>query len=405
MRTHQQLSTLLVFLCLAVAGCNTTTVKTTDHEKITQEAAPIPEEQLLDVGIGIFDPGVDVTALPEEEEDDFEVAVYPKIRQAEARYMPYRLMETIQNSGNWGIVRIIPDRQSEMDVWVDGKILASNGSTLELEITVEESSGKIWYKKRYVDEAGKYSYDTSLSKRTEAFQNLYNQVTNDMLEYYMQLSPQEIKNIRTITHLKFAKQFSPEAFGEHLATDDQGYLYITRLPADDDPVLLRVRQIRERDYMFVDTLQEYYGSFVRQMDEPYLEWRKAYYEENKALQKVKSQANSRMIGGALAVLGGILAQGSDSRVARTAGQVGIGAGAGVFMSGLNKREEAKVHAEALEEISSSLDAEMEPHTMTLEDRTVTLSGSVNEQYSQWREILKDIYQTETGQTSSPAQQQ
>src|SRR5690606_12590373 len=94
--------------------------------------------------------------------------------------------------------------------------------------------------------------------------------------------------------------------------------------------------------------------------------------------------------------GGILAQGSSSSTARTAGVVGIGAGAGVFMSGLNKREEAKVHAEALNEISASMDSEMEPHTIQLEERTVTLSGSVNDQYDQWRQVLQDMYAAETG---------
>ncbi len=194
-----------------------------------------------------------------------------------------------------------------------------------------------------------------------------------------------------------------DVFAEHLGVDKKGRYYITRLPADDDPILLRVRQIRERDYMFVDTLQEYYASFVRQMEQPYLEWRRAYYEENKALQEVKKQSRNRIIGGALAVLAGILAQGVDSRTARTAGAVGIGAGVGAVMSGLNKKEEAKVHAEALEEISASMDAEMEPHNMQLENRTVTLSGSVNEQYGQWRQILKDIYSAETGETASVQQ--
>ena len=153
----------------------------------------------------------------------------------------------------------------------------------------------------------------------------------------------------------------------------------------------------------VDDNTERVVSFVRQMEQPYLEWRRAFYEENKALQEVKAQSRNRIIGGALAVLAGILAQGVDSRTARTAGAVGIGAGAAAVMSGLNKREEAKVHAEALEEISASLDAEMQPHTMKLEDRTITLSGSVNEQYGQWRQILKEIYNTETGQTASVQQ--
>jgi hypothetical protein len=306
-------------------------------------------------------------------------------------------METMQNSGSWGIVRVIPQRQSEMDLWVNAEILRSDGENLHLLVRVQDSSGKTWYTKKYTDKASKYSYDTSLPNRTEPFQALYNQISNDMLLHYQQLDANEIASIRLITELKFAKAFSSEAFSQHLGIDKKGRYFITRLPADDDPILQRVKQIRERDYMFVDTLQEYYASFARQMQEPYLEWRRAYYEENKALQEVKAQSRNRIIGGAIAVLAGILAQGVDSRTARTAGAVGIGAGATAVMSGLNKREEAKVHAEALEEISASMDSEMQPHTMKLEDRTVTLSGSVNEQYGQWRELLKDIYEAETGQ--------
>lgn len=386
---------LLIFTLVVLTGCNSTTVRTTEREKIAQQPVEIPEELLLDVGIGIFDPGVD--GLGTEE------GVYPRIREAEARFIPVMLMDTMQNSGNWGTVRVIPGRQSEMDLWIDGEILVSDGEDLHLLVRVQDSSGKIWYTKKYTDVASKYSYDTSLPNRSEPFQAIYNQISNDLLLRYRQLDPQKITNIRLITELKFAKAFSSESFSEHLGLDSKGRYIVTRLPAQGDPILQRVRQIRERDYMFVDTLQEYYASFVRQMEVPYLEWRRAYYEENQALQEVRSQARNRIVGGALAVLVGILAQGVDSRTARTAGAVGIGAGATAVMSGLNKREEAKVHAEALEEISASMDAEMEPHTMNLENRTVTLSGSVNEQYGQWKQLLKEIYEAETGDVQSAPQ--
>ena len=352
----------------------------------------IPENQLLDVGIGIFNPGVDALSKTEPGES-------LNIREAEARFMPHVLRDTLQNTGNWGMVRIIPNRQSEMDVWVDAEILRSDGSTLELQVTVEDSSGKRWYSKRYSGDASSYSYNRSVAKRTELFQGVYNKITNDMLAFYGQLDAVEIATIRLITELKFAKQFSEQAFGEHLATNRQGNLYITRLPADDDPILQRVRQIRQRDYTFVDTMQDYYDGFYRVMDVPYLEWRKAFYEEGEALREVQAQSNQRLVGGALAVLAGILAQGSGSDITRAAGAVGIGAGAGVFMSGLNKREEAKIHAEALIEISNSLDAEIEPHSIELEERSVTLTGSVNDQYGQWKQILKEIYETETGATN------
>ena len=84
------------------------------------------------------------------------------------------------------------------------------------------------------------------------------------------------------------------------------------------------------------------------------------------------------------------------QVVIAAGQVGIIAGGAAVVSGVNKREEAKIHVEALQEISASLDAEIEPHTVNLEESTVTLTGTVNEQYAQWQKVLREIYLAETG---------
>ncbi|GJM04870.1 MAG: hypothetical protein DHS20C09_08610 [marine bacterium B5-7] len=379
---------LIVSTFLLLAACNTTTVRSTQSEPVLISGTAIPEALLLDVGVNIFDP--DITDNKTEE-----INGYTKILEAEANYIPFKLMETIQSSGNWGVVRVIPNKQSEMDVWVDGKIVKSDGATLELDITVSDASNNQWYSKRYKQEVSKYAYDRN-TNNSEPFQNLYDEIANDMLRYYKKLGAERITSIRTISQLQFAKRFSPEAFSDYIDTNNKGHLTVKRLPAKNDPLLQRIQTIRERDHLFVDTLQDYYANFNRQMEEPYLEWRRAYYEEGEALREVNSQATTRLVGGVLAVLAGILAQGSSSSISRTAGQVGIIAGGAAVVSGMNKREEAKIHVEALQEISASLDAEIEPHTVNLEERTVTLTGSVNDQYAQWQEVLREIYRTETG---------
>jgi len=76
--------------------------------------------------------------------------------------------------------------------------------------------------------------------------------------------------------------------------------------------------------------------------------------------------------------------------------VGIIGGASVLKSGLEKRAEASIHSLALEELSQSLEAEITPRVIELEDRTVRLSGNVEDQYAQWRELMADIYATEIG---------
>ena len=66
-----------------------------------------------------------------------------------------------------------------------------------------------------------------------------------------------------------------------------------------------------------------------------------------------------------------------------------------------KRQAAQIHVGALEELGSSLETEIAPQVIELEDRTITLSGSVEQQYTQWRDILSDIYEAEVGSLPEP----
>jgi hypothetical protein len=379
----------LGLLLAALPACNTTSVRSTQTTPIVHELEPVPEAELMDVGIGIFHPGVDDLSAEKE-------GVFPQVRRAEARYMPYKLMETLQMTGNWGIVRVIPDRQSEMDLWVDAEILQSDGESLRLNVTVSDATGRVWYSRKYEETASKYAYDVRNATRQDPFQGLYNRIANDLMAYRKLLGAADVRAIRATTELKFARRFATEAYADYLQVDGKGRYTITRLPAENDPLLQRIRRIRERDYAFVDTLQEYYGSFVRKMEDPYRSWRSESYFETMALRETRRSANAKLIGGIAAVAAGILGAASDSQLGQAAGYVGILGGAYAVKEGLGEREEAKMHVEALKELGASLDAEVQPATVTLEDRTVTLSGTVDEQYGQWRAILKEIYQTETG---------
>ena len=395
-------SCYLFLLCLALlaAGCSSTTVRTTQHEAAVKATTAIPENQLLDIGINIFDPGVDENS-PEQD------GVYPPIRRAEARYIPYHLMETLQRTGNWGVVRVIPDKRSQMNLWIDGEILKSNGAELELKIKVTDATNRVWLQKTYTEQASKYAYDSSLKSNGEdPFQGLYNRIANDLLQFRQQsLQADDIKTLRTVTELKFARDFAPEAFDEYITQDGSGRYRIKRLPAENDPLLARIHKIRERDYMFVDTLQDYYGSFARQMQPPYQDWRKQSYDEIIKLDELNKQAAGRTLGGIVAVLAGaaaiITGCGANDPYARSAcqlaGTAGVLGGGYMVKSGIDKHAEAKLHAQSLEELSRSLNSEIQPHTIELQDRTVTLTGTVDQQYNQWRQILQEMYRSETGQ--------
>ena len=383
----------LILLASFVSACTTHTVKTTSYTPIIQASQNIPEALLLDVGIALFDPGIDEIKRSEEE------TVNHEIRIAESRYAPYLLAETLQRSGNWGIVRLMPNSASPMDVLLQGTILQSNGEVMSIRIEVADASGKEWYTKVYKEEISRFSYDPSERQKNDPFQVIYNNIANDLLAYRQRrISDADITNIRTISEMLFAKRFSPEAFSDYLTQDRRGNYQLVSLPAQTDPVLERIRDIRERDFMFIDTVQDYYATYVRQMRLPYDSWREQSYQETVELRELRNSARRRFIAGTAAVIGGLAAATTGGNYAtQTGGAIVVGAGAYLIKSGFDKRAEAKIHMEALEELGQSLENEVAPRVINLEDRTITLTGSVEEQYSQWREILADLYAADIGE--------
>lgn len=381
-------------LCLLLGACVSKSVKSTSVPNIQTPSAPIAEGLLLDVGIAVFDPGLD-----DYDEDE---QVYPEVRKAESRYMPGLLSEAMQDSGAWGAVRVVPNNTQITDLMVQGKILHSDGEELQLQITASDSRGNEWLDKKYTGNASRYAYRVTTRNAYDPFQAVYNTIANDLLQLQEEIREEDRENIRLVTELLFARSFSPDAFDGYLEKNRKGNYLIMRLPAEDDPMLVRVREIRDRDQMFIDTLQEYYVNFDEQMTGPYQEWRKLTYEETMALQELRAESTRRLIAGGVAILAGIAgASTGDSAMTRTAGNVAILSGGYLLKSGLDKRSEAQIHVEALEELGMSLEAEITPQVIELDDRTVMLSGNVEDQYSQWREVLADIYRTEIGALELP----
>jgi hypothetical protein len=384
---------LLLILCFSLVACVNQSIKSTSIPSIVGASEDVPEELLLDVSIAVFDPGI--------EEYDEDQRVYPEVRKAEARFMPKLLSEAMQQSGAWGAVRVVPDATQITDLVVTGKIIYSDGEQLQLHITAVDSRGYQWLDQDYVGEASRYAYEITTRYKQDPFQAVYNTIANDLLQQLEELRPEDREALRIVTELRFARGFSPHAFDGYLGKNPKDKYVVLRLPAEDDPMLERVRDIRERDHMFVDTLQEYYDQFDLEMEAPYQEWRKLSYEETEALRELKAESRRRLIAGGVAILAGIAGASSSDSSGRAAGNVAIIGGGYLLKSGLEKRNEAEIHVEALEELGMSLEAEITPQVIELEDRTVTLSGNVEDQYTQWRLVLEEIYRAEVGALELP----
>ena len=381
---------LLGFVGAALIACSTTTVKSTEYVQVVQDTAP-NEDLLMDIGVTVFDPGIDELDRDEEER------VSPEIRNAEARYAPYLLAETLQRSGNWGVVRVLPNETSTTDIYIHGQILQSDGEGMRINVSVRDSTGAIWYTKEYEEHISEFAYEASQRQANDPFQVVYNNIANDLLAWRKaNLTEQRIASIRTISELQFARNFAPELFEQYLSVNNRGITQIERLPADNDPALERIREIRLRDNLFVDTVQDYYANYARQMRVPYDSWREQSYQATMELDQLEASARRRFIAGTVAIVGGIAAATSSNAAVQTGALVGVGAGAYMIKSGFDKNAEAEIHIAALQELGESLEQEVAPRMIDLDDRTIMLNGTVEEQYQQWREILVDMYKAETG---------
>lgn len=382
----------LLAATLCLAGCVSQNVRSVDMTPPEQLDVAQSEEELLDIGIAVFDPNV-----PEGYDEQVEQLVQPEIRRAEANYIPYFAKNLLQSTGNWGAVRVIPRPTHAVDVVVTGRIIHSDGESMGIEASVADATGAHWFTKEYEALASKYAYDPSIPRTIDPFQSVYKELADDMLAYRKTLTREQIMAIRRTAEMKFAQDFSPDAFADHVSTTDDGEFALRRLPADDDPMLARVRKVREREYLFIDTLDEYYENFHRDMFTPYQSWRRATYEEAITLKQLKAQARNRTIGGTAAIIAGVAAisESSDPYV-DTSGLVSIIGGAITLKSAFAKRAEASIHAEVLQEVGVAAEAEIMPHTLDLENQTVRLQGTVDEQYAELRGILREIYFADLG---------
>jgi hypothetical protein len=75
------------------------------------------------------------------------------------------------------------------------------------------------------------------------------------------------------------------------------------------------------------------------------------------------------------------------------------------LSGLKKYADARNAAQAVKELAESFQAEVAPQVVDVEGRTLRLTGTAEEQYREWRKLLRELYMEETGgvaPTAAPA---
>ncbi len=384
---------LLVMLLSGCAASIKGTPVTGDIAPVTAQKE-LPEDELLNVAIQIFDPG----ELPEDEEE--RAGLSEEIRQAEANFLPVQLKYTLQRSGYWGSVWVVPDQEETADLMISGKIEYSDGESLALAIKAVDSRNVVWLDKTYKETSLRTERNTARPEKQDTFQDLFNAISNDLIKYRQSLSHDDMITIRRLEELRYAASMSEESFSRYYRQDKEGHYTLVGLPAENDPMLARVKAIRARDEMLMDTLSGYYDNYYAELWSPYQNWRKFRSDELQTMRKIKDEAFKRQVLGFAAIagaiaLGGIGGADAARILAPVRGIMAAGGTAAVY-SGYQKRQEAAMNIEVIKELGESFASDARPLVVEINGETVHLTGTAREQYAEWRTLLKKIYKEETG---------
>ena len=170
------------------------------------------------------------------------------------------------------------------------------------------------------------------------------------------------------------------------------------MPSVDDPQFNRIQNARDREHAFIETLNEHYVGFYNNSTESYDGWREYSREESIAIKELESSSRWRTgIGVATIVASIVYDSNSDgdfnSRVIR---DTMMYTGVEMIKSAGVRREEKRLHTQTLEELSLSFDDEVMPMVIQIEGTQHRLTGTADAQYQEWKDLLLELYKSETG---------
>lgn len=372
----------ITFIILITLGaCSQTRLPTIDIEPIRPSVGdvelnhvsqPPPSNLQIDVAINVFDVRVD-----ESEALEFGEWIFTEIRHNESYYLPYVLRNTLLEANQWGAVRVLPSNDPSVDLQIKGSVLASDGKQIVLHVIATDSAGRVWLNQEYADIAiesdfpadTRYSQGSPFDSTTfvEPFQDIYNQISNSLVEFRQNLTEQQIINLKRISQMVYATDLAPESFQRNLIKDGESQLLsLVSLPAKEDPMIERVNDMRVRHHLFIDTVDEYYASLFEKMQPAYVLWRKYSFE------RINEELESRSIP-------------YDYQDYGRSGRYLT------LTQRYDRYRWSKIFEMEYQDISAGFNNEVAPAILTLNEEVHGLSGTMEEQYIQWRRILRQLF--------------
>jgi hypothetical protein len=319
----------------------------------------------LNVSISEFDPGV-----PDDQSIHRDLQIFPRIRDVEAKFLPFVLRETLVETGEWGAVRVVTAPDDAAEVAIGGSIVHSDGERLELRVRAADATGRLWFDRRFAARLVDENPRTGTADNASPYQPLYDEIARALREARQQLDDRALGRITEVSLLRYAVELAPSAFRQYLVEDEQGMFALRRLPARSDPMLDRIQRIRLTEYVITDTVDAKFRELHEEIASAYALWREY---RRKSVEY-------------------------DRQNARRAEDTRAEAPRGSFEAIRNLYDNYKwdrVTAQERDRLAIAFNNEVGPVVDAMEARIAELESWVDEKYAEWRRLLEELFEVET----------
>jgi hypothetical protein len=317
----------------------------------------------LNVSISVFDPGV-----PDDRALHRDLQIFPRIREVEAKFLPFVLRETLVGSGDWGAVRVVTEPDSAAELEISGSIIHSDGERLELRVRAVDATGREWFDRSF---ASPLAQDANASGTDTEFRRpaLYDEIADTLLATRDRLDNRALARVVETSLLRYATELAPSAFGQYVSEGDNGMFSIERLPARNDPMLDRIERIRLTEYVITDTVDAKFRELHDEISSTYALWRE--YRQ-KSLEY-------------------------DRQNARYAEETRSDAPRGSYEAIKNLYDNYKwdrVTAQEQDRLAIAFNNEVGPVVEAMEARIGELEAWVDAKYAEWHKLLEELFEVE-----------
>ena len=325
----------------------------------------------LNVGVAVFDPGI-----PEDISVHRDLDVFPRIRKIEALFLPFVLRDALAQTGEWGAVRVLPEPDESAELLVTGRIVSSDGNTLELHVLATDASGRVWLDRSFTgivtdDYANSNTGAEVPVEVTLSYQRLYDSIVEGLLSAREGLSAQDLERISEFSLLRYAHRLAPVAFSDFLTELPDGSVQIDRLPAVNDPMMGRIELVRSTEYVITDAVDTKFRELRGEIATVYDVWREfrrksVYYEKE------------------------------DARRARDTRDDGERGSYEAIKNSYDNYKYHRITQQEQDRLAVAFINEAGPTIESIESRVAELEAWVELKYVEWRRILEELFEVETG---------